>query len=138
VARVRRAALLYDRDCGFCRWSAAWALRLDRRRELEPVAIQSARGAELLDGLSPRERLDSAHLVAPGGERVSAGAVAAPVLRRVPGGAPFAALAERFPDATERGYRFVADRRSRFGRIVPAGARRRADAVIAARGGTGG
>jgi predicted DCC family thiol-disulfide oxidoreductase YuxK len=135
---MSRSALLYDRDCGFCRWSMAWALRLDRRHEFEPVPIQSARGERLLAGLEPHERLDSAHLVSPGGERVSGGAIAGPVLRRVPGGGPFAAVAERLPGATERAYRFVADHRSWFGRLVTAGAKRRAEALIAARAGPGG
>jgi predicted DCC family thiol-disulfide oxidoreductase YuxK len=133
---VSRAALLYDRDCGFCRWSTALVLRLDRGHTLEPVAIQSSRGERLLAGLSVAERLDSAHLVTPAGERRSGGAIAAPILGGLPGGRRLAAIAERFPRATERGYRCVAANRSRLSRLVPAAAKRRADALIAARGGS--
>ena len=134
MARLTRTALLYDRDCGFCRWATGWVLRLDRDRALAPVAIQSRRGEELLAGLAPGARLDSAHVVTPAGERASAGAIAGPVLRALPGGAPLAALAERFPGATERAYRFVADHRSALGRPITDAAKRRADALIAARG----
>ena len=130
---MSRHVLLYDRDCGFCRWSTGWALRLDRGRRLEPVAIQDPRGAELLADLGPEERLDSAHLVTPDGRRRSAGAIAGPALRLIPGGGPLAALAERLPGATERCYRLVANNRSRLGRLVSDGAKRRADALIAAR-----
>jgi hypothetical protein len=41
-----------------------------------------------------------------------------------------ARAAERFPDAANRAYFFVATRRSRFGRYVPAELKRRADALI--------
>jgi predicted DCC family thiol-disulfide oxidoreductase YuxK len=80
------------------------------------------------------ERMASWHLVAPGGGVRSAGAAFAPLARALRGGAPLAALAERFPRAAERAYRAVADRRSIFGRLVTAGARRRADRRIASRG----
>lgn len=131
---MNRHVLLYDRDCGFCRWSTGWLLRLDRARRLEPVAIQDPRGCELLADLDHEERLDSAHLVDPAGERFSAGAIAAPALRQLPGGGPLAALADRLPGVVKRSYRFVARNRSRFGRLVTDGAKRRADALIAARG----
>ena len=131
---MSRHVLLYDRDCGFCRWSAGWALRLDRGRELEPAAIQGPRGQELLAHLGPDEQLDSAHLVTADGEVRSAGGVAVPFLRLVPGGRPFAALAERFPRATDRVYRFVSAHRSGLGRVLTKSARQRADALIAARG----
>ena len=130
---MSRPVLLYDRDCGFCRWSAGWALRLDRGRELEPAAIQGPRGQELLGNLSAGEQLDSAHLVSADGELHSAGDVAVPFLRLVPGGGPFAALAERFPRAADRLYRLVSARRSGLGRVLTKGARQRADALIAAR-----
>ncbi|HEX6116992.1 MAG TPA: DCC1-like thiol-disulfide oxidoreductase family protein [Solirubrobacterales bacterium] len=133
MAGVTDYVVLYDRDCGFCRWSTGWLLRLDRRRALEPVAIQDPRGEALLADLAPAERLDSAHVVTPGGERFSAGAIAAPALRLLPGGRPLATLAERFPAAAERVYRFVSGHRSSLGRLVTAGARRRADELIAAR-----
>ena len=125
--------LLYDRDCGFCRWSAGWALRLDRGHELEPAAIQGPRGQELLAHLSPEEQLDSAHLVTADGEVRSAGELAAPILRLFPAGERPAKLAERFPRVADRVYRFVSAHRSGFGHVLTKGARQRADALIASR-----
>jgi predicted DCC family thiol-disulfide oxidoreductase YuxK len=117
-----RAAVLYDDDCGFCKWALNRILDWDRHRRLRPVAIQSEEGAELLAGIEESRRLDSWHLALPSGELVSAGAALAPLARMLPAGRPLAAVAERFPGATERGYRFVAAHRDRFGRIVGADA----------------
>jgi predicted DCC family thiol-disulfide oxidoreductase YuxK len=122
--------LLYDADCGFCRWSLARMLAWDRHRRVRPVAIQSAEGQRLLDDLSEAQRLSSWHLIGPGGRRHSAGAAAAPLLRTLSGGAPLAALLERFPSANEGAYAWVAAHRGRLGRLIPAAARRRAEARI--------
>jgi len=126
------AIVLYDADCGFCRWSLAKVLAWDRRGTLRPVALQDHEAAELLAGMGEGERMDSWHL-ATDGEVRSGGAAFAPLLRRLPGARPVAALAERFPGAAERGYRFVVDRRGALGRLVTSGARRRAEARIASR-----
>ena len=40
----RRWPVLYDADCGFCKWSLDKLLAWDRRQRLRPVAIQSAEG----------------------------------------------------------------------------------------------
>jgi hypothetical protein len=80
--------------------------------------------------MPPERRMLSWHLVEPGGSTTSGGAAFAPLLRLLPGGRPPAALAERFPRAAERGYHFVADRRGIWGRLIPAGAKRRADGRI--------
>ena len=128
-----RHLVLYDRDCGFCRWSVAWVLRLDRRRALQPLALQDPRAIGLLPGLDEEERMRSAHVVAPDGRRFTGGAAAGPVLHLIPGASPLAAAAERCPRAVERAYRWVADHRTAFGRPVTDGAKRRADAVIAKR-----
>src|SRR3954452_12761420 len=109
-------ALLYDADCGFCKWCLHVILRWDRHRRLRPVAIQSAEGASLLADLSEAERLGSWHLVTPD-TVVSAGAAAAPLARLLPGGRPLAALFDAFPGATERAYRWVADHRGAFGKV---------------------
>ena len=79
------------------------------------------------------------------GDRFGAGSivkpfVAATVLQLVEGGSftldaalpdvlP-ADVTDRFPGASERGYRWVADRRSAFGRLLPASVKRWADRVI--------
>lgn len=128
-----RAALLYDDDCGLCRWGVARILAWDRRRALRPVAIQGAEGAALLAGLDEAARMDSWHLVDRDGRRASAGAALAPTLRLLPGGAPVARVAERFPGAVEGAYRWVVRHRGTLGRAVTAGAARRARRRIAAR-----
>ena len=115
-------AVLYDEDCGFCRWSLDKVLAWDRRRALRPIAIQSEEGQALLAGIPKPRRLDSWHLVLPSGEVLSAGAAAAPLARALPAGKPLAFLFERFPQTTERAYRFVAEHRDRFARIVGADA----------------
>jgi predicted DCC family thiol-disulfide oxidoreductase YuxK len=110
--------LLYDDDCGFCRWSRDLILRWDRRGRLRPVAIQSEEGGRLLAAMSEDERLGSWHLVGPDRSVVSAGAAAAPLARLLPGGRPLAAVFDAFPRATERGYRWVADHRGAFGKLL--------------------
>jgi predicted DCC family thiol-disulfide oxidoreductase YuxK len=130
---LSRAAILYDRDCGFCRVSCAAFLALDRRRRLRPVAIQDAEGQRLLAGVPEERRLDSWHLVTGDGEVHSAGAGFGPIFRLLPGGKPVAALAERFPAGAERAYFFVADRRSPLGRHIPQAVKRWADRLVGSR-----
>ena len=106
--------VLYDEDCGFCRWTADKLRGLDRRRRLTFVPIQSSRGQALLASLPPEVRLDSAHVVTAGRVR-SGGAAVAPVLRELPGGRPLAAVAEAMPRITDRAYRWTARRRTWLG-----------------------
>jgi predicted DCC family thiol-disulfide oxidoreductase YuxK len=113
--------VLYDGECAFCRASLGLLLRWDRRGRLEPVALQSARAADVLAELGEEERMGSWHLVSPGGERWSAGAAAPPLLRLLPGGRPVAGMLAAAPRLTERTYRFVADHRGAFGRILRVG-----------------
>ena len=112
--------MLYDADCGFCKWSLDKLLAWDRRRRLRPVAIQSPQGEQLLAGMTEDERLASWHLVLPSGEVRSGGAAAEPLARLLPGGRPLAAVFAAFPRATERAYRWVADHRSALARLVRA------------------
>jgi predicted DCC family thiol-disulfide oxidoreductase YuxK len=130
---IRTVTLLYDRDCGFCRWSLGKVLAWDRRGRIRPVSLQSKEAERLLGGLGEEERMGSWHLVEPDGQVRSAGAGIAPLLRTLPGGSPLAAVARRMPGAMERGYRWVAGRRSRWGKLVTDGAKRRADRRIANR-----
>jgi predicted DCC family thiol-disulfide oxidoreductase YuxK len=118
VTTPDRAIVLYDADCGFCKWSLDKLLAWDRRRALRAVAIQSEEGARLLGAVPASERLDSWHLVLPSGELRSAGAAAAPLVSLLPGGGPLALLFERFPRATERAYRYVAAHRDRLARLL--------------------
>ena len=114
------SALLYDSDCGFCKWSLDKVLAWDRHRRVRPVAIQSPEGQRLLASMPEAERLESWHLVLPSGEVRSAGAAAAPLARLLPGGRPLAAAFDSFPGATQRAYLWVAGHRSALARLVRA------------------
>jgi len=115
-----QAVLLYDRDCGFCRWSVAKLMAWDRGRRLRVVAIQDPEGERVLAGMDPPQRLASWHLVPPGGAVHSAGRAVAPLLRLLPGGAPLAAMADAFPATTDRLYIWVARNRGRLGELIGA------------------
>jgi predicted DCC family thiol-disulfide oxidoreductase YuxK len=130
---MTEAALLYDADCGFCRWCVARILAWDRRRALRPVAIQSADGERLLAGVGEGARMASWHLVDRDGVRASGGGAVAPLMRLLPGGAAAAAVAARFPRAVDAAYRAVVRRRGLLGWLVGEGAARRARERIAAR-----
>jgi predicted DCC family thiol-disulfide oxidoreductase YuxK len=136
-----KATVIYDADCGFCRWSLALLLSCDRGRTpaLRPLPLDTPEADRLLADLTEDQRAASWHLILAGVAaspiRFSAGAALAPALRLLPGGRFPAALFDRFPRATEAGYRWVAEHRGLLGRFVPARARRWADRVIAAHGG---
>ena len=108
--------IVYDDDCGFCTWAVEYA---DRRGTFDVVGFSN---------LSPdqRARLPDnyercVHLLTDG--RVySCGAATEEILARLDAPIAFAARAFRHLPARERVreplYRFVADRRSWFGRLV--------------------
>ena len=126
--------VLYDRDCGFCRWSVAQLLRLDAEGALDPVAIQSPEGQLLLAGMPAGSQLSSAHTVAADGSILSGGDAApaiASAIRLV--GRPMAAFAGLSPPLTRRAYRFVAENRTTLGRLVSGRRREEADRLLAAR-----
>lgn len=156
------ATVIFDNDCGFCRWSLALLLSLDRDA-LRPLPLGTPEADYLLHDLPVDERNASWHLVidppvaaefeqlsldlsGPGAPaardaptsapaRFSAGAAVSPALRLLPRGRRLAFLVARVPGPTERGYRWVAGHRHLLGRFVTRGARRWADRVIAAHGG---
>jgi predicted DCC family thiol-disulfide oxidoreductase YuxK len=113
---MERHVVLYDEDCGFCRWSLHRLLRWDRRGRLRATPIQGEEGGGILADLSERERLASWHLVTPDGRRYSGGAAIGPVALLLPGGTPVAFLAKTFPWSTDRLYRRVARHRDTLGR----------------------
>jgi predicted DCC family thiol-disulfide oxidoreductase YuxK len=117
VPAAQRLAVLYDRDCGFCKWALSKILVWDRRRRLRPVAIQSEEGNHLLAAIAPERRLESWHLVTDGEVR-SAGAAAPQLFEALPGGRPLAALLRAFPRLTERAYRWVAEHRVLLARLL--------------------
>jgi predicted DCC family thiol-disulfide oxidoreductase YuxK len=137
-----RAIVIYDDDCGFCRWSLALFLSVSRRSAvpgpLRPLPLGTQEADRLLADLTVEQRNASWHLVideAFGPARFSAGAALGPTLALLPRARRPAALIARMPRLTERGYRWVAAHRGLLGRFVPARARRWADRVIAVHGG---
>ena len=109
--------LVFDGDCGFCRWwIARWKSRLGNRLEFEPFQTAAARFPEI-----PEEAFSRAvQLLLPTGE-VFAGAEA--VFRALAVGDSRAPLwlYERVPLfawATELAYRFVARHRSAASRVT--------------------
>ena len=115
---MSRAAILYDADCGFCKWSLGLFLRWDRRGHLRPVALQDPEADRLLGELDEKTRMASWHLVTSDGIVHSAGRAIEPLMRLLPGGRPFAAAAHAMPGLTDRAYAFVAARRSSLGRVL--------------------
>jgi predicted DCC family thiol-disulfide oxidoreductase YuxK len=140
-----QATVIYDDDCGFCRWSLALLLNRDPGA-LRPLPLGTPEADYLLAGLNIDERYASWHLVIdpPGPEqlsfdprpvRFSAGTAFAPALSLLPRGRRIASVVARIPGPTERGYRWVAGHRGLLGRFVSGRAREWADGVIAAHGG---
>jgi len=121
-----RWTVLYDADCGLCKWLLSGLLRWDRAARLHPIALQGSEADELLQGLTPAERMGSWHLVSPTGERRSGAAALPPILRLLPGGRLPAAAFARFPRLTDRGYRWVAEHRSQLSNRLSSSAKQRA------------
>jgi predicted DCC family thiol-disulfide oxidoreductase YuxK len=115
---MKRSILLYDSDCGFCRWSVDKVLAWDRRQRLRPLALQDPEADALLPGMDEGQKLGSWHLVTEDGRVFSAGAAAPPLLRLLPGGRVPAAVLAAFPALTNRAYQLVARNRDRLGRLV--------------------
>ena len=127
------ASILYDADCGFCCWTLAQLLRLDRRSRLRPVSLQQSEADVLLPGMAREQRMASWHLVADDGQVYSGGDAFAPLLRLIAGGGPLARVLAAFPSLGDVAYRTVAGRRSRLGRLIPAASSARARRRIEAR-----
>lgn len=113
-----RVTVLYDDDCGFCRWTADRLRAWDRRGRLAFASIQTS--ADLLGPVPADMRLESVHAVTADGRVWSGGAAAVPTLRALPAGRLPAAIAEAAPALTERIYRAVARRRTTLGRLLGA------------------
>jgi predicted DCC family thiol-disulfide oxidoreductase YuxK len=113
-----KPVLLYDSDCGFCRWSVDKILAWDRRGRLRSMELQDPEAGSLLGEMDEEAKMSSWHLVMPDGRVYSAGAAAPPLLRLLRGGKPLAAVLAAFPRITERAYRTVAGNRDFFGRLV--------------------
>jgi predicted DCC family thiol-disulfide oxidoreductase YuxK len=118
---AEQAWLLYDADCGLCKFAVARVLELDRRHRFRPLALQDPRAAELLPGMTEEERMASFHIVEADGSIDSAGEgleALFPPLKRV-------------PRLASRGYWLGANNRDRLGKLIPDAARRQAERRIA-------
>src|SRR5436305_13292622 len=107
--RPVQTIVLYDAECGLCKWLLAGLLRWDSEGRLRPIALQRPEADELLADLAPDDRMASWHLISPGGKRHTAGAAVPSLLMLLPGGRLPAVAFARFPNLTEPGYRWVAD-----------------------------
>jgi predicted DCC family thiol-disulfide oxidoreductase YuxK len=134
---VNDRIVLYDGGCGFCGVMLALLLKWDRANRLRPVAIQSARGQELLAGLASHDRLKSWHLIDADGVLYSGGAGVPVIFDALPWGKPIARGASRFPTAAARAYDCVANRRVLLGRLFKARTRAWAARVLAERSACG-
>jgi predicted DCC family thiol-disulfide oxidoreductase YuxK len=122
--------LLYDDECGFCRWALAWVLRLDQAARIRPLPLLSPEADALLRGVPEHERLESWHLVAPDGRVSSAGDAFAPLLEQLPRGRRAARMARALGPALRWAYRLVASNRSALGALIPARSKARASVSI--------
>lgn len=124
------ATVLYDRDCGFCRWTLAQILAFDRAKRLRPVAIQSDEGQRLLERVPVEERLESWHLVERDGTVKSAEAGFPGLFARLPAGAPIARLTGLLQAPSGAAYRLLVANRTRLGRRIGSERRDRATEAL--------
>jgi predicted DCC family thiol-disulfide oxidoreductase YuxK len=107
--------LVYDDDCGFCKYCVRWLLRLG---EFEPVGFTELTADQT--ARLPAEYEQCLHLLTEDAV-YSCGEAAEQCLDRCGAlGHASAVLARRLPfwaRIRERGYRFVADRRAVWGRF---------------------
>lgn len=115
---MQRATVLYDEDCGFCRWSADRIRSWDRRNALRFLPLQDPEADRLLHAVPLERRPASWHLVEVDGRVWSAGAAVPRLARRLPGGGSLAVLAESAPGLTDLVYAAVARRRTMLGRLL--------------------
>ncbi len=110
--------ILYDENCGFCRWSLSKIIAWARRGSLRTVPLRSEEAARLLGSMGRERKMASWHLVTPEGRIYSGGDAVATLARLLPGGAPVAALAAVMPGPTRWAYGWVAAHRDRLGRVL--------------------
>lgn len=130
MTRATRPELLvlYDGGCGFCIWTIAVLLRLDRRHRLSTGSIQHNRA--LLGAMPDAEALSSFHAVDADGDVRSAGAALAAVLSALPAVRPFGWLLGRVPRTADRLYHLVATRRGPLARLIPERSKQRSRDLV--------
>lgn len=112
------AILVYDDDCGFCTW---WADFFDARSDIRVVGFTDVTG-ELRDRL-PEDYETCSHLVTPTAVYSCGSSLEAAFVRSTIGAwaEPLVAFLRQFEDyerVRERCYRWVADRRDVWGKLV--------------------
>lgn len=133
-ADLPRVLVLYDDDCGFCRWSLAALLRRDRGRlVIAPIHAPAAQALLEEAGVAPEDRLRAAHAMPLDGpvSALRSGGDAVPLVLGTVG----LGLPGRLSPALLRRlvYGAIAGNRTLLGRGVGAERRANADRVIAAR-----
>jgi XTP/dITP diphosphohydrolase len=115
-------ALFYDDECKFCRASAAFMARMDRRERVSILPFSDPDADRRLQCLTPERRAASMHLVKSDGRVLSAGAALTELLRGTPGFRWVARRARSSPRVQrviDRAYWTIANNRSHLGRLVP-------------------
>jgi len=105
-------------------------LRLDTKHALRPLPLGTPLADELLSDLTVEQRNASWHLVAPRGERKSAGEAAPALFELLRGGRLPARLMSAAQPLTNGAYNWVATHRSQLGQFVPSRFKRRAGEKI--------
>lgn len=111
--------VLYDGDCGFCRWSVSVALRFDRHARLRPMPLQTP-GVLDAHGIAQQDAEKALHVVTPEGQVVRAGWALWAIVRELPWWRAVRVLwyIPRFAALADWGYYRVADNRDRLGRYL--------------------
>jgi predicted DCC family thiol-disulfide oxidoreductase YuxK len=121
--RTQPMIVLYDRDCGFCTWTADWLRRADREGRLRLVALQDAPLTPSLAAIATTYDLRCAlHTLDDGGVVHAGGDAVLEILERLAGGRLIRAW-RRLPGAARlagRAYAIAADRRDILGRLIGA------------------
>ena len=114
-----KTLVLYDGNCGFCRWSVTLAGRLDKRERLEPVALQTPGVLERF-GVPRAEAEKALHVVAPDGSVHKAGNALRVMASELPWVWPlrFLWLIPGFSWLADRAYFLVANNRGRLARVA--------------------
>jgi predicted DCC family thiol-disulfide oxidoreductase YuxK len=124
----RWLTVLYDGDCGVCSETARALAKLDRRRALRLVPLQSAlvAGQPSLDQL-----LDSLHAVDEAGHWWVGADAMVEIARRIPLLRPITVFARFAPGhwAAEKLYRLIANHRQTISRVLGMNACKRPDHV---------
>lgn len=121
---VERLTVLYDDDCGFCRWSVRQLRPMDRHARFEFIPLQHATDhserPQLAELARTRDLAASIHVVRPDGAVRAGGGAMLEILDALPGGwllRPWALLPGVEP-IIDFGYRLVADRRNQVSALL--------------------